>query len=155
MAGDCTKLMVIRHAEKPDKQAGISGVTEAGMADKDELTVKGWQRAGALVRFFNPSVPARLGAGLAACWSSELARERGVEQHRIVADPDLKPVARPVFGIIGRRRNGSGRQILVADRRRFWLTNRQANAYSRADRAAAAGETEAPDAQADRGRRIV
>jgi hypothetical protein len=65
MAEDCTKLMVIRHAEKPDKQAGISGVTEAGMADKDELTVKGWQRAGALVRFFNPSRPAILRAEVA------------------------------------------------------------------------------------------
>ena len=38
MATNCTKLMVIRHAERPDRQAGISGVTEAGVADKDELT---------------------------------------------------------------------------------------------------------------------
>jgi hypothetical protein len=59
------KLMVIRHAEKPDKQAGIPGVTEAGVADKDDLTAKGWQRAGALVRFFNPSPPASLRAGVA------------------------------------------------------------------------------------------
>ena len=64
MAGHCTKLMVIRHAEKPDRQAGILGVTEAGVADTNELTTKGWQRAGAFVRFFNPSVsgePARGG----------------------------------------------------------------------------------------------
>jgi hypothetical protein len=57
--------MVIRHAEKPDKQAGIAGVTEAGVGDKEELTAKGWQRAGALVRFFNPSLPAMLRAGVA------------------------------------------------------------------------------------------
>lgn len=65
MAGHCTKLMVIRHAEKPDRQAGILGVTEAGVADTNELTTKGWQRAGAFVRFFNPSVPANLPAGVA------------------------------------------------------------------------------------------
>jgi hypothetical protein len=57
--------MVIRHAERPDRQAGISGVTEAGVADKDELTTKGWRRAGALVRFFNPSLPACLRPGIA------------------------------------------------------------------------------------------
>lgn len=62
----CAKLMVIRHAEKPDKQAGIAGVTEAGVEDKHALTTRGWQRAGALVRFFNPSSPASLRAGVAA-----------------------------------------------------------------------------------------
>ncbi|MBV8096699.1 MAG: hypothetical protein JO110_26335 [Acetobacteraceae bacterium] len=65
MMGVCTKLMVIRHAEKPDKQAGIAGVTEAGVADKDDLTPKGWQRAGALTRFFNPHDPASPRAGVA------------------------------------------------------------------------------------------
>jgi hypothetical protein len=54
MEGHCAKLMVIRHAEKPDNQAGISGVSETGVADSNELTAKGWQRAGALVRFHPP-----------------------------------------------------------------------------------------------------
>lgn len=58
MAEACTKLMVIRHAERPDQQAGVHGVTATGVPDKDELTARGWQRAGALVRFFNPSAPA-------------------------------------------------------------------------------------------------
>jgi hypothetical protein len=62
---NCTKLMVIRHAEKPEKQTGVFGVTEAGARDKDELTPKGWQRAGALVRFFNPVIAAGLRAGMA------------------------------------------------------------------------------------------
>jgi hypothetical protein len=65
MGGRCTKLMVIRHAEKPDRQDGVSGVTEAGIPDKDELTAKGWQRAGALVRFFNPSARPNPGTGIA------------------------------------------------------------------------------------------
>jgi hypothetical protein len=47
------------------RRPAISGVTEAGARDKDELTVKGWQRAGALVRFFNPPVAPNLGAGVA------------------------------------------------------------------------------------------
>src|SRR5262249_34415173 len=62
----CSKLMLIRHAEKPDKDAGIAGVAVAGAPDKDELSVRGWQRAGALVRYFNPRPPAGIAGGLAA-----------------------------------------------------------------------------------------
>ncbi|MFH6781697.1 MULTISPECIES: hypothetical protein [Methylobacterium] len=65
MTATCTKLMIIRHAEKPDKLAGISGVTEAGETDRDDLTVRGWQRAGALVHFFNPATPVGPTPGLA------------------------------------------------------------------------------------------
>lgn len=45
-----TKIMLIRHAEKPNDKDG--GVDQKGIADKHELIVRGWQRAGALVRFF-------------------------------------------------------------------------------------------------------
>ena len=48
------KIMVIRHAEKPDAKAGIAGVTERGDANANDLTPRGWQRAGALVRYFHP-----------------------------------------------------------------------------------------------------
>ncbi|MBA3597707.1 MAG: phosphoglycerate mutase family protein [Methylibium sp.] len=47
-------IMVIRHAEKPDRASGIGGVRADGAADPQELSVRGWQRAGALVRFFAP-----------------------------------------------------------------------------------------------------
>src|ERR1700733_11768363 len=47
-----TKIMFIRHAEKPD--GDVQGVTAAGNADAKELTVRGWQRSGALVRLFAP-----------------------------------------------------------------------------------------------------
>jgi len=57
--------MVIRHAEKPDKRAGVFGVTEAGVPDKYELTAKGWRRAMALVRLFNPATGDSLPMGLA------------------------------------------------------------------------------------------
>jgi hypothetical protein len=47
------KVMLIRHAEKPDGTA--QGVDIDGNAGKEFLTVRGWQRAGALVRFFAPT----------------------------------------------------------------------------------------------------
>ena len=48
------KIMIIRHGEKPDKADSIQGVSAAGQHDKNELSPKGWQRSGALIRFFNP-----------------------------------------------------------------------------------------------------
>jgi hypothetical protein len=48
------KIMIIRHGEKPDKKTSVKGVTAAGVKDKQELSTRGWQRSGALVRFFNP-----------------------------------------------------------------------------------------------------
>ena len=51
-----TKIMLIRHAEKPDDTDG--GVDTKGKPDKHDLIVRGWQRAGALVQFFaNPRDP--------------------------------------------------------------------------------------------------
>ena len=48
-----TKIMVIRHAEKPD--GTNEGVTADGGPDKESLIVRGWQRAGALVALFDPA----------------------------------------------------------------------------------------------------
>jgi broad specificity phosphatase PhoE len=45
------KIMVIRHAEKPN---GAAGVMPDGTVDPEALTPTGWQRAGALVGFFLP-----------------------------------------------------------------------------------------------------
>jgi hypothetical protein len=71
-----TKIMLIRHAEKPNdpalgpdddveepadsaqKPEGTSapyGVNSNGVGDPESLTVQGWQRAGALATFFDPS----------------------------------------------------------------------------------------------------
>jgi broad specificity phosphatase PhoE len=46
------KIMIIRHGEKPN---GDAGVTTAGKHDSEALTVRGWQRAGALVGLFAPA----------------------------------------------------------------------------------------------------
>jgi hypothetical protein len=50
-----TKIMLVRHGEKPDKGESIHGVDSKGEHDRNELSTRGWQRSGALVRFFNPS----------------------------------------------------------------------------------------------------
>jgi len=58
MAGPPTKIMIIRHAEKPPKSPGKKGpwdVLEDGEPGKGKsLIVRGWQRAGALNAFFAP-----------------------------------------------------------------------------------------------------
>ena len=48
------KVMVIRHAEKPASDIRHIGVTLEGKREKECLTVRGWQRAGALASFFAP-----------------------------------------------------------------------------------------------------
>lgn len=44
--------MIIRHAEKPSSSE--RGVNPTGAASEWDLSVRGWQRAGALARFFAP-----------------------------------------------------------------------------------------------------
>jgi len=48
------KIMLIRHAEKPDDAGTTAGVAQSGARDPEELIVQGWQRSGALARFFSP-----------------------------------------------------------------------------------------------------
>lgn len=45
------KIMVIRQAEKP-VPGQFKGVRQSGEDDEHSLIVRGWQRAGALIRFF-------------------------------------------------------------------------------------------------------
>ena len=49
-----SKIMIIRHAEKPSDDGLIAGVSQDGSPDPEGLIVRGWQRCGALVRFFKP-----------------------------------------------------------------------------------------------------
>jgi hypothetical protein len=53
MAPKASKIMVIRHAEKPAGQ--VAGVDELGVPSGRDLTVRGWQRAGALACLFAPA----------------------------------------------------------------------------------------------------
>jgi hypothetical protein len=46
--------MIIRHAEKHQHGSHDRGIDEDGLPSRHELTVRGWQRAGALVHLFAP-----------------------------------------------------------------------------------------------------
>lgn len=50
-------VMLIRHAEKPRPSLSIQGVDPLGRTDPQSLSVRGWQRAGALTRLFVDSGP--------------------------------------------------------------------------------------------------
>jgi len=50
-----TKIMLIRHAEKPAKDSDPYGVTAKGERSKESLEVRGWQRAGALANLLVPA----------------------------------------------------------------------------------------------------
>jgi hypothetical protein len=50
-----SKIMIIRHAEKPTSSPPPHGVTLKGERETESLIVRGWQRAGALVSLFAPT----------------------------------------------------------------------------------------------------
>jgi hypothetical protein len=50
-----SKIMIIRHAEKPPDSGGPFGVTAGGDQDAESLIIQGWQRAGALACLFAPA----------------------------------------------------------------------------------------------------
>jgi hypothetical protein len=53
MPAKASKIMIIRHGEKP---AGhVAGVDESGASGGHHLSVRGWQRAGALTCLFAPA----------------------------------------------------------------------------------------------------
>jgi hypothetical protein len=46
------KIMFIRHGEKPERSGVAVGIDQNGNEDKESLTVRGWQRAGAIDSIF-------------------------------------------------------------------------------------------------------
>jgi broad specificity phosphatase PhoE len=109
-----TKIMIVRHGEKPDKRDGIFGVTTRGRSNKDDLSIRGWQRAGALVRFFNPVrgdfADARLARPdrvVAAAPSAGSRSRRSIHT--------VESVARSIGKRVGSRRSKGEEDKLVAD----------------------------------------
>jgi hypothetical protein len=72
------KIMVIRHAEKPDNSGSPYGVTVKGEKDSESLIIQGWQRSGALACFFAPTHGALQNPGLA---TPEFLFASGVGKH--------------------------------------------------------------------------
>ena len=54
-ARQATKIMLIRHAEKPTEDSHDVGVNPQGERESESLTVRGWQRAGALAALLAPA----------------------------------------------------------------------------------------------------
>ena len=77
--------MLIRHAEKPDRDGEPFGVNEKGTRSKEALAVRGWQRAGALAALLAPT--------------------DGQFQHRALAKPQFLFASKPL------KRKGSRRPI--------------------------------------------
>lgn len=77
--------MLLRHAEKPAKDGAPFGVTRKGLRSKEALTVRGWQRAGALANLFAPA--------------------HGYFQHESLATPQFLYASKPVL------RKGSRRSL--------------------------------------------
>ena len=50
-----TEIMLLRHAEKPGRSGGAIGLMPDGRSDEASLTIRGWQRAGALAALFGSS----------------------------------------------------------------------------------------------------
>jgi len=68
-----TKIMIIRHGEKPSHKKG--GFLLNGEVSIDGLTIKGWQRAGAITRLFRSSIPGLCAPiELHACYKSKHAQ---------------------------------------------------------------------------------
>ena len=75
-----SKIMIIRHGEKPSKDHAIQGVDPTGAADPESLSVRGWQRAGALVHFFlDPGRESKPTALFAAASRSAESSKRAVQ----------------------------------------------------------------------------
>ena len=87
-------IMVIRHAEKADSESG--GVLQSGEDNRNSLSVRGWQRAGALVPLFAPGRRQPLDPRLAepAALISEYADAPGSEEkHSKREEQTLGPLA--------------------------------------------------------------
>ena len=83
------RIMLIRHAEKHQNGSSDRSVAPDGTQEKHHLTVRGWLRAGALVRYFAPagglpagspiSTPASIFASAATSESPSLRAQHTVE----------------------------------------------------------------------------
>ena len=85
------KIMFIRHAEKPTGKD--AGVTPKGVQDKEDLIVLGWQRAGALARFFAPRTAGDLPAGLLTP-AALFAAKANMQEHSMRPQHTILPLSK-------------------------------------------------------------
>jgi len=91
-------VMLIRHAEKPVGGGPPFGVTDDGVVDPESLTPRGWQRAGALVRWFGGQVEASA-AGLPLpthLFASQIAPQSSSRRPQQTLQPLAQSLSLPI-----------------------------------------------------------
>jgi len=94
-----TKIMIMRHAEKPAKDGAPHGVTLEGERNKESLQPLGWQRAGALANLFAPTNGAMQNAALAQpqfLYASKPLRHKGSRRPLQTIMPLAEKLSLPV-----------------------------------------------------------
>lgn len=101
------KIMMIRHAEKPAEDPPPHGVDLDGDHESEALTVRGWQRAGALAVLLAPSAGPVQNSALATprfVFASKLDKDNGSERPQQTVTPLIDKLGKAVrvnfeFGI--------------------------------------------------------
>jgi hypothetical protein len=101
------KIMLIRHAEKPAEDPPPHGIDTDGDHDDEALSVRGWQRAGALAVLMAPSAGPLQNAALATprfVFASRLDKDNGSDRPQQTVAPLIDKLGKAVrvnfeFGI--------------------------------------------------------
>lgn len=110
-----SRILFIRHAEKPHEPPceNDAGVKKSGEKDRESLTVRGWQRAGALAHFFASELPLRPNVIFAAGIGEDSESQRPKQTVTPLADliglkiddghlkADVKPLMKDVMSRTG------------------------------------------------------
>jgi len=90
VAAKATKIMIIRHAEKPPSSPPPDGVNVNGDHDANSLIVRGWQRAGGLAVFFAPANGSMHNPGIATpqfIYATRVGKESESERQEETVTP--------------------------------------------------------------------
>ena len=91
--------MLIRHAEKPAEDPPPHGIDPDGDHDSEALTVRGWQRAGALAVLMAPSAGPLQNVALATprfVYASKLDKDNGSDRPRQTVTPLIDKLGKAV-----------------------------------------------------------
>jgi hypothetical protein len=93
------KIMLIRHAEKPSEDPPPHGIDADGDHDSEALTVRGWQRAGALAVGLAPSAGPVQNSALATprfVFASKLDKHNGSDRPQQTITPLVDKLGKTV-----------------------------------------------------------
>lgn len=96
---DAPKIMLIRHAEKPAENPPPHGVDPDGDHESESLTVRGWQRAGALAVLMAPSAGPLQNSALETprfVFASKLDKDNGSDRPQQTVTPLVDKLGKAV-----------------------------------------------------------